>query len=75
MRKRRNVPDITAAGAKEAEARAAGEVGARSIRVSGYIRQTLAQVLGEQLRAGAFTSESDAVNQALAAMLGREDLA
>lgn len=71
-RKRRGAADITEAEAQLAEARAAGEVQPRSRRVIGYIRPALAEVLDGHLAPGG--SESDVVNQALAAFLGREDL-
>ena len=74
MRKRRGRPDVTAAEAQEAEARAAGEVGPRSVRVIGYIRPALAEALQEHLAVHK-GSESELVNHALAAFLRLEELA
>jgi hypothetical protein len=73
MRKRRELPDITAAEAHLAEARATGEVEPRSRRVIGYIRPALGTALLAHLKGGG--SESDVVNLALATFLEREDLA
>lgn len=74
MRKRREQPDITEAQSQLAEARAAGEISARSSRLVGYVRPELAQLAQEGVEAKRFESESDIVNRGVALLLGREDL-
>jgi hypothetical protein len=75
MRHRRGQEDVTTAEAQLAEARASGDLPARSARLVGYVRPALAELVGEQVASGLSESESALVGMAVAQYLGREDLA
>jgi hypothetical protein len=75
MRRRRGQPEITVTEAHLTESKAAGEVGPRTARFVGYIREDLAEIIRQEIAAGRYTSESQAVNVALALLVERGDLA
>lgn len=73
-RRNRGQPEVTAEEAARAEARAAGALPARSKRVVGYIYPELDDALREAIKSGRYSSESEAINRALAALIGTPGL-